>query len=313
MSRVLVAEKLGDAGLELLRAAGHEVDVRTGLSPAELTDAISGAQALIVRSATQVNADLLAAADSLIVVGRAGVGLDNVDVVAATERGVLVCNAPTSNVVSAAEMTVALMLSLARHVPQAHTALTRGSWERSRWGGMELCGKTVGIVGLGRIGRLVAQRLVPFEVTLISFDPYVSAEAGSADGVDMVSFGELLERSDVISLHLPLTPDTEGLFGAQNLAKCRPHALIVNTSRGGIVDEEAAAAALAQGQLGGVALDVFATEPATDSPLFGRPDVVVTPHLGASTIEAQQRAGTQIAEQINLALAGELVPNAVNG
>ena len=312
MARVLVAEQLADAGLELLRAAGHEVEVRTGLSPAVLRAAIVGAQALVIRSATQVDADLLAAGDSLAVVGRAGVGLDNVDVSAATERGVLVCNAPTSNVVSAAEMTVALMLALARHVPQAHQALADGRWERSRWAGMELHGKTAGILGLGRVGRLVAQRIAAFEVAPIAYDPYVSAEAAQSVGVELVSFDELLQRSDIITLHMPRTPETAGLLGTENLAKCRPHALIVNTARGGILDEAAAAAALDAGSLSGIALDVFETEPMTDSPLFGRPDVVATPHLGASTAEAQTRASTQIAEQVNLALAGHPVPHAVN-
>ena len=312
MARVLVAERLADAGLDLLRSAGHEVDVRIGLGPEELRAAIVGAQALVIRSATQVDADLLAAGDSLVVVGRAGVGLDNVDVAAATERGVLVCNAPTSNVVSAAEMTVALMLALARHVPQAHEALTHGRWERSRWGGIEIYRKTIGILGLGHVGRLVAQRIAPFDVALIAYDPYVSAESGGAAGVDMVQFEELLERSDIITLHMPRTPETAGLLGAENLAKCRPGALIVNTARGGILDEAAAATALEDGRLGGVAVDVYATEPATSSPLFGRSDVVATPHLGASTAEAQDRAGTQIAEQVNLALAGDPVPHAVN-
>ena len=312
MARVLVAEPLADAGLNLLRAAGHELDIRDGLNAVGLREAIVGAQALIVRSATQVDASLLAAGDSLVVVGRAGVGLDNVDVAAATERGVLVCNAPSSNVVSAAEMTVALMLALARHVPQAHQALADGRWERSRWGGMEIYRKTIGIVGLGRVGRLVAQRIAPFDAALISYDPYVSAESGRAAGVGMVPFEELLERSDIITLHMPRTPETADLLGAENLAKCRPHALIVNTARGGILDEAAAAAALDERRLGGVALDVYATEPATDSPLFGRPDVVATPHLGASTAEAQDRAGAQIAEQVNLALAGDPVPCAVN-
>ena len=312
MARVLVAETLADAGLDLLRAAGHDVDVRTGLSPDELRDAVAGAQALVVRSATQVDADLLAAGDSLIVVGRAGVGLDNVDVAAATERDVLVCNAPSSNVVSAAEMTVALMLALARHIPQAHEALADGRWERSRWGGMELYRKTVGILGLGRVGRLVAQRIAPFDVALIAYDPYVSSESARAAGVDMVSFDELLERSDIITLHMPRTPETAGLLGAEGLAKCRPHALIINTARGGILDEAAAAAALDTGRLGGIALDVYETEPMTESPLFGRSDVVATPHLGASTTEAQDRAGVHIAEQVNLALAGDPAPYAVN-
>ncbi len=312
MARVLVAEELAEAGLELLRAAGHDVDVRIGLSPEELRAAIVGAQALVVRSATQVDAALLEASSGLAVVGRAGVGLDNVDVDAAAERGVLVCNAPASNVVSAAEMTIALMLALARNIPQAHHALSEGRWERSKWGGMEISRKTVGILGLGRVGRLVAERLAPFDVGLVAFDPYVTEQSARAAGVDMVPFETLLDVSDIITLHLPRTPDTAGLLGADNLARCRPHALIVNTARGGILDEAAAAAALDAGRLGGIALDVYETEPMTESPLFGRPDVVATPHLGANTAEAQDRAGTQIAEQVNLALAGDPVPYAVN-
>ncbi|WP_419945556.1 hydroxyacid dehydrogenase [Candidatus Poriferisodalis sp.] len=312
MARVVVAEPLADAGLDLLRAAGHDIDIRNRLSADDLRRTIVGAHGLIVRSATQVDAELLAAGESLVVVGRAGVGLDNVDVAAASERGVIVCNAPYSNVVSAAEMTVALMLALARHVPQAHQALAEGRWERGNWGGMEICRKTVGILGLGRVGRLVAQRIAPFDVALIAYDPYVSAESARAAGVDMVSFEELLEMSDIITLHMPRTAETADLLGAENLAKCRPHALIVNTARGGILDEAAAAVALEECRLGGVAVDVYASEPATDSPLFGRPDVVATPHLGASTTEAQDRAGTQIAEQVNLALAGDPVPYAVN-
>ncbi len=312
MGQVLVAEAIADAGLDLLRAAGHEVDVRTGLSAGELREAVTGAHALIVRSATRVDAELLAAADALIVVGRAGVGLDNIDIAAATQRGVIVCNAPMSNVVSAAEMTIALILSLARHVPQAHQAMAEGRWERSRWAGMEICGKTVGLVGFGRVSRLVAQRLAPFDVKLVTYDPYVNASVAIAAGVEMMPLDDLLAQSDIISLHMPRTSETTGLFGAENLAKCRPHALVVNTARGGIVDEKAAAVALEHGRLGGVALDVYAVEPATDSPLFGRTDVVTTPHLGASTPEAQDRAGVQIAEQVNLALAGEPVPHAVN-
>ena len=313
MARVLVAEQLAEAGLDLLRDAGHDVDVRIGLHPQQLREAIAGAQALVVRSATQVDAALLEAADGLTVVGRAGVGLDNVDVDAATARGVLVCNAPVSNVVSAAEMTIALMLSLARNIPQAHVALSEGRWERGKWGGMEISRKTVGILGLGRVGRLVAERLAPFDVALVAFDPYVTEQSARAAGVDLVAFETLLDVSDIITLHLPHTPDTAGLLGADNLARCRPHALIVNTARGGILDESAAAAALDAGRLGGIALDVYETEPMTESPLIGRPDVVATPHLGASTAEAQDRAGTQIAEQINLALAGHPVPYAVNG
>lgn len=312
MARILVPEELGDAGLALLRDAGHEVDDRPGVDRGELLAALPGAAALIVRSATDVDAELLAAAPDLLVVGRAGVGLDNVDIDEATRRGVMVCNAPLSNVVSAAEHAVTLLLALLRQVPQAHQALVDGRWERSRWTGTELIGSTVGIVGLGRVGRLVAERLAPFGVHLVGFDPFVSEASGRELGVVMVGLDELCTQSDVVSIHLPRTPDTVGLFDAERLASLKPTARLVNTARGGIVDEAALAEALDQGRLAGAALDVFDAEPKVDSPLFGRTDVVVTPHLGASTAEAQERAALTIAEQVELALAGEFVPFAVN-
>lgn len=312
MARILVPEELGDAGLDLLRAAGHEVDDRPGMGRDELLSAIEGAAGLIVRSATLVDAEMLDAARDLLVVGRAGVGLDNVDVDEATRRGIMVCNAPLSNVVSAAEHAVTLLLSLLRRVPQAHQALVDGRWERSRWTGTELMGSTVGIVGLGRVGRLVAERVASFGVHVIGFDPFVSEASGREIGVAMVSLDELCARADVVSIHLPRTPDTVGLFDADRLASMKPTARLVNTARGGIVDELALADALEAGRLAGAALDVFDVEPTVESPLFGRSDVVVTPHLGASTAEAQERAALTIAEQVELALAGEFVPFAVN-
>ncbi|HXA73183.1 MAG TPA: phosphoglycerate dehydrogenase [Acidimicrobiales bacterium] len=312
MARVLVTEKIAQSGLDLLADAGHDVDVREGLSPEELLEAIVGASALIIRSATQVTAEVLAAGSSLQVVGRAGVGLDNVDVTAATERGVMVVNAPTSNILSVAEQAMALMLAQARNIPQADAALKAGRWERSKWEGVELHGKVLGVVGLGRAGSLVAQRAHAFGMELIGYDPFVSQDRARAMGVRLVSIEELVAEADFVSIHTPKTPETVGLFGRELLAKCKPGIRIINTARGGIVDEEAMADAIRDGIVAGVGLDVFAQEPATESPLFELPGVVVSPHLGASTEEAQDKAGVTIAEQVLLSLAGDFVPYAVN-
>jgi D-3-phosphoglycerate dehydrogenase len=295
-----------------MTAAGHEVDVRLGLSPDELLAVIPGAQALVIRSATKVNAGVLAAGRDLVVVGRAGVGLDNVDVAEATRRGVMVVNAPESNILSAAELTIALLLAQARNIPQAHAALIAGRWERSRWEGVELHGKTLGVVGLGRIGALVAQRALGFGMLLVAHDPYVAPERAKRMGVELTSLEDLVSRSDFITIHLPKNPETVGLFGRELLARAKPGVRIVNAARGGIIDEEALAEAIREGRVGGAAIDVFAAEPTTASPLFSLPSVVVTPHLGASTNEAQDKAGEQIAEQVVLALAGDFVPFAVN-
>ncbi len=310
--RVLVTEKIAETGLQRLRDAGHEVDVREGLSPEELLDAVVGAHALIIRSATKVTPEVLAAGSDLVVVGRAGIGLDNVDVAAATERGVMVVNAPQSNTLSAAEHTMALLLSQARNVPQAHAALVEGRWERSRWEGVELSDKTLGIVGLGRIGKLVAQRALAFGMRLIAYDPFVSAERARQLSVELVSLDELMARADFVTLHLAKTPETVGLIGEEMLSKAKPSMRIVNVARGGIIDEDALAEAVRSGQIAGAAIDVFAEEPTTSSPLFGIDSVVVTPHLGASTVEAQDKAGETIAEMVGLALAGDFVPYAVN-
>ena len=312
MARVVVSEKLAEAGLDLLRARGHEVDVRLDLSATELQSIITDAEALIVRSATLVDDQLLEAAKRLQVVGRAGVGLDNVDTAAATSRGILVCNAPESNVVSAAEHSVALLLALARNIPQAHAALTGGRWERGSWTGTELLHKTVGIVGLGRVGRLVAQRVAGFDVRLLAYDPFVSSEAARSINVEMVELDVLLGQSDFVTVHLPKNAQTTGLFDAKQFSKFKPGARLVNAARGGVIVEADLVAALDNGQLAGAALDVFDTEPKSESPLFGRPEVVVPPHLGASTHEAQDRASITIAEQVALALDGDFVPFAVN-
>ncbi|MBO0729200.1 MAG: phosphoglycerate dehydrogenase [Acidimicrobiaceae bacterium] len=312
MPRILVTEVIADAGLDLLRRAGHDVDVATGLSPAELLEAVTGAAALVIRSATKVTADVVDAGRDLVVIGRAGIGLDNVDVVAASRRGVIVVNAPQSNVLSAAEHTLALLLAQARNLPQAHAALVAGRWERSRWEGVELHGKTLGIVGLGRVGALVAQRAASFGMRLVAYDPYVSADRARQMGVTLLALREVLAQSDFLTIHLPKTAETAGLIDAALLATARPGLRIVNAARGGIVDEGALADAIASGRLGGAALDVFDEEPTTASPLFSLDSVVVTPHLGASTREAQDKAGVAIAEQVELALRGEFVPFAVN-
>jgi D-3-phosphoglycerate dehydrogenase len=312
MARVLVTEKLAQRGLDLLAEAGHEVDVRLGLSPDELLEAVVGAEALVIRSATTVTAEVLAAGTDLVVVGRAGIGLDNVDVSTATERGIMVVNAPQSNILSAAEQAMALMLAQARNVPQAHAALVAGKWERSKWEGVELYGKTLGIVGLGRVGALVAQRALAFGMRLVAYDPYVSTDRARHMSVELMSLEELVAESDFVTIHLPKTPDTVGLFDADLLAKAKPGIRIVNTARGGIVDEEALAEAIRSGRVEGAGLDVFAKEPTTESPLFELPSVVVAPHLGASTAEAQDKAGVTIAEQVILALDGDFVPFAVN-
>jgi D-3-phosphoglycerate dehydrogenase len=312
MARILVTEELSDKGLEAMAAAGHEVDVRTGLSPDELLEVVPGAAALVIRSATKVTAEVLAAGTDLVVVGRAGVGLDNVDIAAATARGVMVVNAPESNILSAAEHAMALLLAMARNVPQAHAALVAGRWERSKWEGTELHGKTLGVLGLGRIGALVAQRAHAFGMRLLAHDPYVSPERARVMGVELVDLDRLVAESDFLTIHLPKTPETAGLIGKELLGKAKPGIRIVNAARGGVLDEAALAEAISSGRVGGAALDVFASEPCTDSPLFALPQVVVTPHLGASTAEAQDKAGEQIAEQVLLALAGDFVPYAVN-
>jgi D-3-phosphoglycerate dehydrogenase len=312
MARILVTEEIAERGLTALSDAGHDVDVRLKMSPDELIEAIPGASALIIRSATQVTAEVLAAGTDLVVVGRAGIGLDNVDVAAATRRGVMVVNAPQSNILSAAEHTLALLLAQARNIPQADSALKAGKWERSRWEGVELHGKTLGIVGLGRVGALVAQRALSFGMKLVAYDPYVAPERARQMGVELLALEDVVRQSDFLTVHLPKTPETIGLLGPELLAHAKPELRLINTARGGIVDEEGLATAIRQGVVAGAALDVFAAEPTTESPLFELSSVVVTPHLGASTREAQDKAGITIAEQVLLALAGDFVPFAVN-
>jgi D-3-phosphoglycerate dehydrogenase / 2-oxoglutarate reductase len=310
--RILVADPLAEAGVAAL-AAHHEVDVKTGLAKDDLLAIAGEYEAIVVRSQTTIDADVFAAAGNLKVVARAGVGLDNVDIDAATRHGVVVCNAPQSNIVSAAEHTVALLLAMARNIPQAHAALTDGRWERSKWNGTELHGKVLGVLGLGRIGTLVAQRCHAFGMRLVAYDPFVAPDRAARLGVELLpTVDEVLERADFVSVHLPKTPDTVGLLDADRLRKMKPTARLLNVARGGIVDEQALADALREGVIAGAAIDVFASEPTTQSPLFDLPNAIVTPHLGASTEEAQDKAGTQVAEYVNLALAGEFVPSAVN-
>ncbi len=310
--RIVVAEEIAEAGLDRLRSAGFNVDVQLNKTATELHAILDGAHALIVRSATMVDAAMLAAGKQLVVVARAGVGLDNIDVEAATKQGVMVVNAPQSNVLSAAEHTMALILSIARNVPQAHSALTAGRWERSRWEGIELAGKTLGILGLGRIGTLVAQRARAFDMRLVAYDPYVSAERGRELGVEMTTLERVVEQADVLTIHLPKNKETTGIINADMLKRAKRSLRIVNVARGGIADEADLAEALRNGTIAGAALDVFTKEPVTDSPLFGLGNIVVTPHLGASTREAQDRAGEVVADMVQLALNGDFVPFAVN-
>ncbi|WP_186242232.1 phosphoglycerate dehydrogenase [Mycobacterium simulans] len=308
---VLIADKLAQS---TVAALGDQVEVRwvDGPDREKLLAAVPEADALLVRSATTVDAEVLAAAPKLKIVARAGVGLDNVDVDAATARGVLVVNAPTSNIHSAAEHAIALLLAASRQIAAADASLRERAWKRSSFSGTEIFGKTVGVVGLGRIGQLVAQRIAAFGAHIIAYDPYVSPARAAQLGIELMSLDELLAQADFISVHLPKTPETAGLIDKEALAKTKPGVIIVNAARGGLVDEAALADAIISGHVRAAGLDVFAAEPCTDSPLFELPQVVVTPHLGASTAEAQDRAGTDVAESVRLALAGEFVPDAVN-
>lgn len=308
---VLIAEELSPATVSAL---GPDIEIRycDGTDRDQLLRAIADADAILVRSATTLDEEALLAAGRLKIVARAGVGLDNVDVPAATAQGVMVVNAPTSNITSAAELTVGLMLAAARHISPAHAALIRGEWRRSEFSGTELFEKTLGILGLGRIGVLVAQRLAAFGMDVIAHDPYVQAGRAAQMGVRMVALEELMAASDFISVHLPKTTETVGLIGAEQFALARPGLVIVNAARGGIVDERALYDAVKTGRIRGAGLDVFAAEPCPDSPLFELDNVVATPHLGASTAEAQEKAGLAVARSVRLALAGEIVPDAVN-
>ncbi|HEX5857205.1 MAG TPA: phosphoglycerate dehydrogenase [Microbacterium sp.] len=312
---VLIAEELSPATIEAL---GPDFEVRNvdGTDRPALLAALADANAVLVRSATKVDAEALAAAPDLKVIARAGVGLDNVDIKAATTAGVMVVNAPTSNIISAAELTVGHILSLARRIPAAHASLAQGQWKRSSFTGTELFEKTVGIIGLGRIGALIAARLNAFDMRVIAYDPYVTSARAQQLGVQLVTLDELVEGSDFVTIHMPKTPETTGMIGTEQLRRMKPSAYVVNVARGGLIDEEALFLALTAGEIAGAGLDVFTAEPpkadSVAAKLLELPNVVVTPHLGASTEEAQEKAGVSVARSVRLALGGELVPDAVN-
>jgi D-3-phosphoglycerate dehydrogenase len=312
-TRVLVKEKIGDSGVELLRSAGFDVELGTDWDDGELERRIGEFDGILIRSATNLTADLLAKATRMRAVGRAGVGVDNVDVDAATKRGIVVANAPQSNVITAAEHTMALLLALARNVPQAHASLTGGAWDRSRFSGVELYEKTLGILGFGRIGQLVAQRARGFGMRVIAFDLYVAEERFKELGVERAATSDALySAADFITVHLPKTPETEGWLDAEAFSKMKDGVRVLNVARGPLLVEADLQAALDSGKVGGAALDVFSVEPVTEHPLFGYDNVIVTPHLGASTAEATDRAGYQAAEQVVAALTGGVVTSAVN-
>ena len=310
--RVLVKEKIADAGVDLLRRH-FDVDVLTDMGEDELPGAIGSYDAIVIRSATKLTADVIGRADRLKVIGRAGIGVDNVDVPAATKRGIIVANAPESNIIAAAEHTIAMMLAQVRNIPQADASLKSGKWERSRFGGVEVYEKTLGVLGFGRIGQLVAERAKAFGMNLVAHDPYVAAERYRELGVERAESPEdLYARSDVITIHLPKTPETIDFVNADAFARMRDGVRIVNCARGELIDLAALEDAIRSGKVAGASLDVFPGEPVTEHPLFAYDNVVVTPHLGASTAEAQDRAGVITAEQVVAALNGELVSNAVN-
>jgi D-3-phosphoglycerate dehydrogenase len=310
--KVLVKEKIADSGVELLRSQ-FEVDLGLEMSDQELREKIGDYDAILIRSATQMTPELIELAGNLKVIGRAGTGVDNVDIPAATRRGIIVANAPESNSVAAAEHTLALALALFRNVPQAHGSLVDGRWDRAKYKGAELYGKTLGVVGFGRIGQLVAKRAQSFDMDVVAFDKFVSAERFKDLGVEgLDSIEEVLGRADLVTLHTPKTPETIGMINAETIAAMKDGARVVNCARGELIDLDALNAGLESGKLGGAALDVFPSEPFTEHPIFARADVVVTPHLGASTAEAQDRAGVVTAEQVTAALTGGVVTNAVN-
>ena len=310
--RVLVAEKIGQSGVDLLKEH-FDVEVKTDWADGELKARLPEFDGVLIRSASKLTADLLAEPGQLKAIGRAGVGVDNVDVPTATKKGIVVANAPQSNVVTAAEHTMALLLAVARNVPQAHAALKNGEWARSKYSGTELDGKVLGILGFGRIGQLVAQRALGFGMRVVAFDPFVGAERYKDLGVEKADDSDAVyAEADFVTVHLPKTPETEGWLDADAFAKCKDGVRILNVARGPLVVEADLVAALESGKVGGAGLDVFSSEPMTDSPLFAFDNVVVTPHLGASTAEATDRAGYQAAEQVVAALTGDTVTTAVN-
>jgi D-3-phosphoglycerate dehydrogenase len=312
MSKVLIADALSPRAVEIFRARGVEADVAVGLKPGELRERIAGYDGLAVRSATKVTAELLAAASALKVIGRAGIGVDNIDVPAATERGVVVMNTPYGNSITAAEHTLAMMFALARQIPAADRSTQAGKWEKSRFMGVELTGKTLGIIGCGNIGAIVADRAQGLKMKVVCYDPFLSPERALELGVERLSLDELLPRADFITLHTPLTDATRNIIDKNAIARMKPGARLINCARGGLVVEADLAAALDAGKIAGAAIDVFVDEPATDNPLFGHDTLVATPHLGAATNEAQENVALQIAEQMADFLLTGAVSNAVN-
>jgi len=311
-ARVLVCDPIAEDGVKALEEFGAQVDVRLGMSPEELISVIGEYDAVVVRSETKITAEAIAAAKRLQIIGRAGIGVDNIEVDAATERGILVLNAPTGNIISAAEHTIALMLALARNVPQANASLKGGKWDRKRFMGVELQGKTLGIIGLGQVGSEVARRARGLEMQVVGYDPFLPEERARVLGVKVTPLEDLLGQSDFISVHTTLTEGTRGLIGAEQLAMMKPTVRIINTARGGIIDEEALYRAVEEGRIAGAAVDVFVHEPAVGNKLAESDRIVVTPHLGAATAEAQERVAVDVAEQIIAYLKGEPVRYAVN-
>jgi D-3-phosphoglycerate dehydrogenase len=308
---VLIAEELSPATIEAL---GPDFDIRTvdGTDRPALFDALADAHAVLIRSATKMDEEAIGRAPQLKVIARAGVGLDNVDIKAATTAGVMVVNAPTSNIISAAELTCGHILSLARRIPAAKASIAAGEWKRSSFTGVELYEKTLGVIGLGRIGALVAARMQAFGMRVVAYDPYVTPQRAQQLGVELATLDELLERADFITIHMPKTPETTGMISTEQLARMKRTAYVVNVARGGLIDEEALEQALKDGEIAGAGLDVFVSEPPADTRLTALPNVVATPHLGASTDEAQEKAGVSVAKSVKLALEGDLVPDAVN-
>jgi D-3-phosphoglycerate dehydrogenase len=309
--RILVAEPLAEEGLAILRT-DHDVEVLTGLERTEFLRILPEYDALLVRSQVQADGEAVAAGTRLAVIGRAGVGVDNIDLAAATEAGIAVVNAPTGNTIAAAEHTLALLFALARHIPTADASVRRGEWKRSLFTGVELRGKTLGIVGLGKVGMAIADRARGMEMDVLGHDPFVTEEAAVQHGVRLLPLRDLLEMADAVTVHVPLTRSTRNLIGTSQIALMKPGAFLVNVARGGVIDEAALAAALTEGRLGGAAVDVFTEEPPTDSPLLSAPNTILTPHLGASTAEAQTRVAVEVAEQVRDVLAGRPARYAVN-
>ena len=313
MPRVLLTDNIADAALAIFEDYPDIEAVRTDtLPPEELKQTIAGFDAIVVRSPTKLTADVIACGENLRFIGRAGVGVDNIDVEAATGRGIVVMNSPGGNTVSTAEHTIAVMMAVARHIPHAHKSLVEGYWDRKTYRGTELAGATLGVIGLGRVGREVARRMTAFDMTVIATDPFVTVDAARAVGAELVPMDDLLERSDWITVHVPLAEGTEGLIAEGEISRMKDGVVIINCARGGVVDEADLAAALESGKVAACGLDVFETEPPEGNVLFSHPRSVFTPHLGAATAEAQVRVATEVAESVAMALSGDGIRDAVN-